>query len=152
MILRSFIFLLINFSALGLGGLFTANGTASQWYLSLIKAPWTPPGWAFGFAWTIIMICFSIYMACAWSKTAGKKHLLVLFILQWILNVAWNPVFFKFHQISLALLIIVALTVLVGYLLASYANILKSRSLLILPYFIWLMVATSLNLFILLKN
>ena len=62
MVLRVIIFLVLNFAALGLGGLFTSKGVPSDWYQHLNKAPWTPPGWAFGFAWTLIMICFSFYM------------------------------------------------------------------------------------------
>ena len=61
MILRTTIFLIINFTALALGGLFTSKGVPSEWYIALLKAPWTPPGWVFGFAWSIIMICYGFY-------------------------------------------------------------------------------------------
>ena len=57
MIKRLFVFLLINFGALALGGLFTSDGVISDWYEQLNKAPWTPPGWVFGAAWTTIMVC-----------------------------------------------------------------------------------------------
>ena len=52
------IFLIINFAALGLGSWIMGAGAQSEWYSSLNQAPWTPPGWVFGAAWTIIMICF----------------------------------------------------------------------------------------------
>ena len=55
-------FLLINFSALTIGSWLMDNGPQTDWYKGLNKAPWTPAGWVFGFAWTTIMICFSIYM------------------------------------------------------------------------------------------
>ena len=42
------IFALLNFGALAIGGLFTGGGVSSEWYASLNKAPWTPPGWVFG--------------------------------------------------------------------------------------------------------
>ena len=67
MILRTIIFLLINFAGLFIGGLFTGEGVPSDWYQNLNKAPWTPPGWVFGFAWTTIMICFSLFK-CLWKK------------------------------------------------------------------------------------
>lgn len=63
MIARIALFLVLNFAALGIGGLFSGQGVPSDWYTGLNKAPWTPPGWVFGSAWTIIMICFAIYMA-----------------------------------------------------------------------------------------
>ena len=62
-LLRFLLFIILNFTALALGSLFTNKGVSSQWYLELNKAPWTPEGWVFGFAWTTIMISFAIYMA-----------------------------------------------------------------------------------------
>jgi tryptophan-rich sensory protein len=149
---RLIIFLILNFAALGLGGLSTGSGVSSEWYQTLAKAPWTPPGWVFGAAWTTIMICFAIYMAFAWDKIANKKYLIALFAGQWILNVIWNPIFFKCNEVLGGLFIITALTVLMGFILFSQWSNLKLKSLLLLPYFIWLLIATSLNAFILFNN
>ncbi|MFV0269286.1 MAG: TspO/MBR family protein, partial [Draconibacterium sp.] len=91
------LFLIVNLSALGLGSYLMNNGPASQWYLQLDKAPWTPPGWMFGLAWTSIMICFSVFMAFLWKQESNKTTLLLLFVLQLVLNVGWSPVFFRFH-------------------------------------------------------
>ena len=91
MALRIILFLVINFTALVIGGIFTNSGVPSEWYQSLNKAPWTPPGWFFGAAWTTIMICFSVYMAYATEIVRTKKTLIVLFSVQWVLNVLWNP-------------------------------------------------------------
>lgn len=152
MIYRLLIFLVINFAALGIGGLFTSKGVSSEWYYNLNKAPWTPPGWVFGFAWTTIMICFAFYMAYAWKIVANRNLLIGLFVIQWILNILWNPVFFKFNEVLIGLVIISSLTLLVGYFLFGYISELKLKSLLVLPYFLWLVIATSLNAYILLKN
>ncbi|WP_196893285.1 TspO/MBR family protein [Aureivirga marina] len=152
MILRLILFLILNFGALAIGSFFTSKGVPSDWYLNLNKAPWTPPGWVFGAAWTTIMICFSIYLAFLWPISTNKSLLLSLFVLQWILNVSWNPTFFYFHKVLFGFIIILVLTILIGYFLFNYWNILKTKSILILPYFLWLIVATSLNGYILLKN
>lgn len=149
---RLIAFLLLNFGALAIGGQFTNEGVSSGWYESLNKAPWTPPGWVFGFAWTTIMICFSVYCALLWSKTKNKQSFAVLFVLQWMLNVAWNPVFFYFHMDGFGLFIISSLTVLIGFLLFSYWSLIKLKTLLIAPYLVWLLIATTLNAFIFLKN
>ncbi len=146
------LFLILNFGALALGGLFTGNGVSSEWYAGLEKAPWTPPGWVFGFAWTTIMLCFSFYMARLWMQASNKAMLSVRFSMQWLLNVSWNPVFFYFHQTGWAMLLLLLLTLLIAYMLFTYRTILKSTSLLLLPYFIWLLIACSLNAYILLNN
>lgn len=149
---RLFIFLLINFGALALGGIFTGKGVTSEWYLDLAKAPWTPPGWFFGVAWTTIMICFSIYLSYLWPSTKNLQTLLVLYGLQFVLNVAWSPVFFYYHNVVLALFIISTLTIVVGVLLYTNWQELQLKSLLLAPYFVWLLVATSLNAYILVNN
>ena len=152
MLYRILIFLVLNFAALGIGSLFTSSGVSSDWYSNLNKAPWTPPGWVFGAAWTTIMICFAFYMAYAWNTVANRNQLIGLFVVQWVFNILWNPVFFKYHEVFFGLIVISALTLLVGYFLISYWNQLNMKSLLIVPYFLWLLIATSLNAYILMKN
>ncbi len=152
MIYRLIIFWLLNFGALGIGSFFTGPGVSSDWYANLAKAPWTPPGWVFGAAWTTIMICFGIYLAYLWPQVENKKLLIALYVIQLMLNISWNPVFFHFQQVLLGLIVISALTALVGVFLFYYWPTLKLKSLLILPYFIWLLIATSLNGYVLLNN
>lgn len=146
------IFLVINFAALALGGLATNAAVMGEWYLGVNKAPWTPPGWVFGAAWTTIMVCFSIFMAYAWKEEVDTKKLATLFGIQWVLNVSWNPIFFIAHYVLFGLIVISSLTVLVGYFLFGYRQTLKGKAFLMLPYFVWLLIATSLNLYIFLYN
>lgn len=152
MISRLILFLLLNFGALALGSLFTGKGVPSEWYMNLAKAPWTPPGWVFGAAWTTIMICFTVYMAYLWPLAENKALLVGLYVLQLILNISWNPAFFHFQNVLGGLFIISGLTILVGIFLFYYAPQLRIKSLLIVPYFAWLLIATSLNAYILLHN
>ncbi len=152
MVYRLILFLVINFGALAVGGIFTSAGVSSSWYDNIQKAPWTPPGWVFGAAWTSIMIFFSIYLATAWPKIENKKILIGLFTLQWMLNVGWNPIFFYYQNMLLGLAVILLLTFLIGFILMFYWKEVKFISLFILPYFVWLIIATSLNWYILLKN
>jgi len=152
MIIRVIIFLIINFTSLGIGGLFTSKGVPSGWYVNLNKAPWTPPGWVFGAAWSVIMISFAIYMAYLWPLVENKKTIIALFSIQLILNILWNPIFFYFHNVALGLFVITALTIIVGFLINYYYPVLKLKSTLLIPYFLWLIIATSLNAYILIQN
>lgn len=145
------IFLVINFGALAIGNYLMANGPQRSWYLDLNKAPWTPPGWVFGAAWTLIMVCFSIYMAFLLEKLPTKK-VVVLFSVQFVLNVIWNYIFFNQHLIGVGLIVIMLLTAIVTIFMIDYRIILKTKTILILPYFIWLCIATSLNMYILIHN
>ena len=148
------LFLVLNFAALGIGGILMGNPATNEFYQNVNKAPWTPPGWVFGFAWTSIMICFSIFLYQASEKhnIIDLKLFYMLYALQWLLNVIWNPVFFKYQLVLAGLIIIIVLTVLVFWFLVwSYKNT-RMATIFILPYFIWLIIATSLNAYIYLYN
>jgi tryptophan-rich sensory protein len=145
------VFLILNFAALGLGTWLMGDGAQSQWYLDLNKAPWTPPGWVFGAAWTSIMLLFSIYMAFLINARTTKK-VIILFFVQFLLNISWNLVFFNQQLIAIGLAVITALTLIVAAFFVTYLNDLKWKSLLILPYLIWLGIATSLNLYVFIYN
>lgn len=151
-IYRFILFFVLNFGALALGGLFTNKGISSDWYVNAVKAPWTPPGWVFGAAWTLIMICFSFYMTYLWSVAKNKKFLIGLFSLQWIFNVGWNPIFFYYHNAFAGLFVIIGLTLIITFFMISYWSELKLKSIFVIPYFIWLLIATSLNAYMVFYN
>lgn len=153
MLKRTIIFLILNFAGLALGSLFT-QAASDPWYQGLVRAPWEPAGWVFGAAWTVIMFLFSFYLA------SGKKYLdstdLRIFYLTfagaWFLNVIWNPIFFYMHQTELALFVIILLTLFVFRFIQVGWRSMKSEWLLVLPYLIWIVIATSLNAYIVANN
>ncbi|WP_248723240.1 TspO/MBR family protein [Seonamhaeicola sp. ML3] len=147
----SVLFLILNFGALAIGNLLMASGPQKEWYLALNKAPWTPPGWVFGVAWFTIMACFSLYMAYL-LQTGLTSKIILLFTLQFVLNISWNYVFFNAHQVAVGLIVLLALTSIVSIFTYNYWKTLKLKSVLILPYLFWLFVATSLNMYILIHN
>jgi benzodiazapine receptor len=139
------LFLILNFGALALGSLLMGSSPVeNEWYVHLNKAPWTPPGWVFGVAWTTIMLLFTIYLTIQEKEKLNSKRFLVLFTLQFLTNVLWNPIFFYFHWTFLGM--IVMLLLIVSLVLMLYYFKLRSwKSLFLLPYLIWLSVAFSLN-------
>ena len=144
-------FFVLNFGALAIGAALMGEGPTSDWYREANQAPWTPPGWVFGAAWTFIMICYTIYMGLAWQRIS-KQRLLTIFSVQLLFNIGWNPVFFYLHDTEMALLIIIFLTLLVWVKLFLFSKQMKGWSLLLLPYGIWLGIATSLNWYFMLHN
>ena len=145
------VFLFLNFSALAFGSWLMDNGPMKSWYIDLNQAPWTPPGWGFGVAWTTILICVSVYLAQLFKKSI-TINLILLYSIQLVLNISWNYIFFNLHAIGYGLACIVALTVIVFLFLISYRKLLQYKSLLIVPYFLWLLIATSLNAYIYFYN
>jgi len=145
------IFSVINFGGLAFGSWLMDNGPLSDWYTNLNQAPWTPPGWIFGVAWTIIMLCFSVYLSKLFT-VIKTKQLITVYILQVILNVSWNFIFFNLHQVLFALITILLLTVVIFYMFFKYKKTANNISFLLLPYMVWLLIATSLNAYILIYN
>jgi tryptophan-rich sensory protein len=145
------LFFVLNFGALAIGGFLMNNGPSDAWYLNLNKAPWTPPGWFFGFAWTTIMVCFTFYM---WYLVRLKNETLIwaLFFTQWVLNISWNYIFFNQQMILTGLFVLSALTIIVGVFLFRFKNLMKIKSWFVAPYFVWLIVACSLNAYVLYNN
>jgi tryptophan-rich sensory protein len=129
-----------------------ANGPVSEWYVNLNKAPWTPPGWVFGAAWTVIMLCFSWYLSVLFSHKANKL-LVVLYAIQVVLNVSWNWIFFNQHWVLAGLISITFLTLLIGFFFFKFdRKDLRKTRLLLIPYMVWLCIATSLNAYVVLYN
>ena len=146
------LFFVINFGGLALGSYLMNDGPTSAWYTSLNQAPWTPPGWVFGAAWTLIMVCFSIYLYYLFSFRKSK-FVIIIYSIAVLLNVSWNYIFFNQHLTSIGLINIVALTLVIIYLYISFGDEkLSKMKYLLLPYIIWLCIATSLNAYIVFNN
>ncbi|WP_179346466.1 TspO/MBR family protein [Winogradskyella ursingii] len=142
------LFLVINFGGLAIGNLFMGDAVNGQWYSSLNKAPWTPPSWVFGTSWSLIMVCFSLYLSYLFS-IRNSKFVLAVYVLAFVLNVSWNYLFFNQHFINWALINIICLTLIILYLFISFGDDkLSKMKYLLLPYLIWLCIAISLNAYI----
>jgi tryptophan-rich sensory protein len=146
------LFLLLNFGALALGSLLMGSSpVANEWYVELKKAPWTPPGWVFGAAWTTIMLLFTVYLSIQSPEKIRQPQFLILFGSQFILNVLWNPIFFYFHWTFLGMLVIAGLFLSL-ILLLKYFKSGVFKVFLVLPYLLWLTIAFSLNAYAWFKN
>ena len=139
------LFFVLNFGALALGSLLMGSSPIeNEWYVQLNKAPWTPPGWVFGAAWTTIMLLFTIYLNIQEKGKLNNKRFLALFTLQFLTNVLWNPIFFHFHWTFLGMVVILLLFISL-VLMAFYFKSSGWKSILLLPYLVWLTIAFSLN-------
>ena len=65
--------------------------------------------------------------------------------MQFALNLAWSPLFFRAHQVGAALGLILVLALLVALTTALFWRIRPFAGALMLPYLVWLVIASALN-------
>lgn len=123
------------------------SGFGNPWYDGLAKPSFQPPGWAFGVVWTTLYIMLGIALAAILNEPFSNRRQLAisLFAAQLTLNFAWSPVFFKFHMIDVALVIIIAMLVLAAVTASLFRRLRPVAGWLMLPYLAWLCLATALN-------
>lgn len=126
----------------------------SIWYSELVKPAFTPPAQIFVSAWTILYILMFISFLTYIFKPSvlNKKLGYMYFFIQLFLNLIWSPVFFYFKNIGLALLILILLDLFVILTIKHFYNILSISGMLLIPYFLWIIFATYLNIGFLILN
>ncbi len=119
-----------------------------NWYNELTKPYLSPPSWIFSPVWIIlyIMILASLIIYFATPTIFNKIKGYILFGLQIILNFLWSPAFFLQKNIGLALIIVLLMDILVYYTIKHFYKISKLAAYLLIPYFVWILFATYLNL------
>lgn len=132
-----------------------AGSSDTAWYRGLDKAPWDPPGWAFGVAWSILYVLMAVAAWLVLRRGLGRPLVragLSLHLLQLALNLAWTGIFFGAQRPVLALLDLVALAVVVAVMAAVFRRVSRAAAWLQLPYLAWLLLAISLNAWIVAAN
>ncbi|MBT8114311.1 MAG: tryptophan-rich sensory protein [Arenicella sp.] len=129
------------------GGLFQPG----DWYAELNIAPWSPPGIAFPIVWSILYIMIAVAGCLIFNS--GHTILKVFWAVQLIMNAGWSWIFFGQHWVVAALIEIVALGALVLLLIIGcFRARLRLAAWLLLPYLLWLELATTLNAYIVQMN
>ena len=144
-------FLAISFGVAALGSIATANNV-DGWYADADKAFWNPPNWVFGPAWTLLYTLMSVAAWLVWrSRSSSRRPALAFYVGQLVLNAIWTPVFFGLYPLIgapalwIALVIILALDVAVLLTMIRFWSVSKPTAWLLVPYWAWLLFATTLN-------
>ena len=139
-----------------MAGFIGAGLTATSvqtWYVTLNKPWFTPPNWLFGPMWLTLYTLMGL--ATFWiseKKTKQSKSAVKFFLVHLLVNALWSPVFFGLKQVFLALVIIAIMWVMIVLLIGKYGKIDKKAGLALIPYLMWVSVATALNVTILVLN
>ena len=77
---------------------------------------------------------------------------ITIFLVQLGLNLIWTTIFFRLKMPLLALIDLILIFSLTVYTFTLFFEINKIAAYLLIPYLLWLIVAFSLNLYIVIKN
>lgn len=147
------IFILLCFIVEIVGSLWTKE-TVLTWYPTLTKPSWTPPDWIFGPVWSClyIMIAISGWLIYRAEYSHKRSVALMLYGGQLALNFIWSFLFFSLRSPALGLIDIILLCLLISLTIIKGWPVSRLASLLLIPYLVWVMYATSLNAGIWLLN
>jgi tryptophan-rich sensory protein len=128
-------------------GRLSRSGYGNPWFDALDKPGFMPPGWAFGVAWTLLYILMGLAFAMILNARGakGRGAAIALFVVQFLLNIVWSPLFFAAHKVVPALGLIVGLVLLNILVTALFWRIRRAAGLLLVPYVVWLTFASALN-------
>jgi tryptophan-rich sensory protein len=131
----------------GLSGWLSNSGYGNNWFDTLQKPSFMPPGPVFGIVWPVLyaLLGIALAMILAEPQSERRRRALVLFLVQLALNFAWSPVFFAGHDIVLAKVVIFAMAAIAAAAAGQFFRIRAVAGLLMLPYLAWLVFAAVLT-------
>ena len=117
----------------------------NSWYQSIEKSSLTPAPYVFGIVWPILYFLMGVI---SYYKSPKIYY---LYIFQLLLNGSWSWLFFYFN-LPLMALIDIYLLIVINCLIQQKLITNKVLFLIYLPYLLWILYASYLNLIIVLFN
>ena len=121
---------------------------------SSLQQPWfAPPAILFPIVWTILYILMGVscYLIVK-SNAKSKNEALFIYGIQLIINLFWSIWFFVFQFYLFSFFWLLLLIGLVAVMIKKFYDISKIGAYLQIPYLLWLVFASILNLFIYFLN
>lgn len=133
----------------GLVGLITANFID---YNYLAKPFLSPPGYLFPIIWSILYVLMGISYGRLKNLDLNDSKIELIYYIQLLVNALWSIFFFVLKWRLFSFFWILLLLILVIIMIYRFYQKDKLAGLLQLPYLIWILFASYLNLSIYLLN
>jgi benzodiazapine receptor len=125
-------------------GLWTASNPG--WYAGLAKPSWQPPDVVFGLIWPYNFVALAVVGVVVAQRGSGGA------VAAWLgvaaasvaCALAWAYLFYVPHQLGAAAVALGAAALLTGVLVALTWVVTRGGALALLPYLVWVCLATSL--------
>lgn len=130
-------------------GLLTSNNID---YKMLTKPPLSPPSIIFPIVWTIIYILIGISYYLFKKNSYNNKLESIIYYIQLFVNLTWSIIFFTLKLRFISIIWILILIILIYLLITLFYQKNKISAYLLIPYLIWCIFATYLNIGIYILN
>ncbi|MDA8890767.1 tryptophan-rich sensory protein [Candidatus Pelagibacter sp.] len=150
-ILSFILFALITYSASIIGSIATIE-FKEPWYSLLSKPTFNPPSWIFAPVWTTLYLMMTIAVWNFWHSKNRDMNTVYIYFIHLIFNTTWSIVFFVFHKLILALIVLFILISLIIVLLFRFRRVNMVSFYMMIPYLLWCCFALILNLNLILLN
>ena len=144
------VFLALVIMAAFLAGSFEAG----EWYYQkLVRPAWTPPGWFFGAAWSVLYVLAAVAAWQVWlTGHYARLGALAWWVLLLVLIVCWSALFFGLHRIGWSWLALGAAIGIALLCIRAFLPLAKQGAYLMVPLLVWLLFTWVLNLAMWTKN
>jgi translocator protein len=139
----------------GVIGSLSMGDSISSWYSMLAKPSWTPPNWLFAPVWVTLYALMGVSLFLVFKVRKPKKlkiQGISVFGVQLVANVLWSMLFFGYRQVGWGFVEIVFLWGSIIATMFLFWRISRTSSLVLVPYLVWVSIASGLNLSILILN
>ena len=144
-------FLLVTFGASVIGSFATIN-YKEPWYSLLNKPAFNLPDWVFGPVWTTLYLMMTLAIWLFWHSKSRNKNTVYVYLIHLVFNTTWSVVFFVFHNMVLALFVLILLIGLIINLILRFKRVNIISSYLMFPYLLWCCFALFLNINLIIIN
>ena len=118
----------------------------------LVNPPLSPPSYLFPIVWSILYLLIGISYYIYRKNNNDNSLTIKLYYIQLILNYLWSIIFFTLKLRTLAVIWIIVLAITIIYLMIRFYKEERTSFYLFIPYILWVLFATYLNIGIVVLN
>lgn len=121
-------------------------------YLETLNRKIVLPNIVYPIVWSVLYVLMGIWIYFYEKNHPDDKKTIVVYWISVFVNLMFSFILFSFHQILLAFFDVMVLLIMIGYLFIKNLLQKEKYAYLLLPYIVWLCLATSLMVDLIVHN
>lgn len=121
-------------------------------YLETLNRKIVLPNIVYPIVWSVLYVLMGIWIYFYEKNHPDDKKTIVVYWISVFVNLMFSFILFSFHQILLAFFDVIVLLIMIGYLFIKNLLQKEKYAYLLLPYIVWLFLATSLMVDLIVHN